>query len=238
MLTSLHSPARPLQNMDSFNLLETPSKSLVEESSSLMLFSPPTVTTANLGDSLGYGSYQSSCDTTNDSHERSGSALGVHPLSAIDRTPNSTNQRRVSIVFRYSNSYLNIFSMAEIWANRLIDWFTYYLIWFDYHLFIVWLLPAFSALIVPLLVLGKSFKCLKVSPITTITTITIIIIILAVSPIHYRIWHIFGTAFAQNLLSFCCFIVLFGFRFEFWHKSEHSLKSLTIEHWFLSVCKD
>ena len=116
-MTSLNSPMRTLQSMDSFNLMETPGKSLVEESS-LMLFSPPTVAADSMGDSLGYGSFQSSCDTTNDSHERNGSALGVHPLSsAIDRTPNTKIQRRVSIVLL--TSFHN--SINNPMAERIFD---------------------------------------------------------------------------------------------------------------------
>ena len=84
------------------------SKSLVEESSSLLLFSPPihpSILRDSISDSLSYNCLQTSCDpnttfeTTNDSHERNGSSLGVHPLNSC--ITSARPHRRVSIFCRF-----------------------------------------------------------------------------------------------------------------------------------------
>ncbi|CAG2122519.1 unnamed protein product, partial [Medioppia subpectinata] len=105
-LTTPNTPVRNTQNNDNtFDLLETPSKSLIEESSSLLLFSPPAILRDPLTDGLCYSSahsLQTSChtnssvyNTSNDTHEDSGSSLGVHPLSfALSKSVDSMSQRK------------------------------------------------------------------------------------------------------------------------------------------------
>ncbi|CAG2175406.1 unnamed protein product, partial [Oppiella nova] len=86
-LTAPQTPVRSTQAIDTtFDLLETPSKSLVDESSSLLLFSPPAILRDSMGsDGMCYNSsansLQTSCHTnstsiysSNESHDDSGSA--------------------------------------------------------------------------------------------------------------------------------------------------------------------
>ncbi|XP_054161351.1 myb-related protein B-like isoform X2 [Oppia nitens] len=115
-LTTTSTPVKTsTQHMESFQLIETPSKTLSHDSSSMLLFSPPAILRDQMTDGMCYNpsnSLQSVGNHTmsssgyitqsmNDSHDQTCTILGVQPLSAAiinTKTADSVSQRKVRLM--------------------------------------------------------------------------------------------------------------------------------------------